>query len=48
MDALLALIIALLLFAALIMMIHRSVKSLAFIGLVLAAILILRGLGVLG
>ncbi len=48
MDALLALIIAMLLFAGLILMIHRSARLLAFIGLLVAAFLILSGLGVLG
>ena len=48
MDGLLALIIALLVFAVFILVISRSVKSIVFIGLVLVAFMALRLLGVLG
>ncbi len=48
MDAFLALIVAMLLFAALVVAIHRSAKTIAFIGLAVVAVLVLRGLGVLG
>jgi hypothetical protein len=48
MDGLLALIVALVVFAILILIISRSVKSIIFIGLVIFAIMVLKALGVLG
>lgn len=48
MDALLALIVAMLLFAVLIIVINRSIKTIVFIGTVIAVVLVLRALGVLG
>ncbi len=46
MDALLGLIIALLLFAGFIFLIHRSVKTIMVLGLVIVALFVLSALGV--
>jgi hypothetical protein len=48
MDGLLALIIALVVFALFIFLISRSVKTIIFIGLVLIALMALKAFGVLG
>lgn len=46
MDALLGLIVALLVFVALIFLIHRSVKTIIFLGVAVIAFLVLSTLGV--
>ncbi len=46
MDALLGLIVALLVFVALIFLIHRSVKTILFLGVVVIALFVLSSLGV--
>lgn len=48
MDALLALIVAMLLFVVLIIIINRSIKMIVFLGTVVAVVLVLRAFGVLG
>jgi hypothetical protein len=48
MDGLLALIVALVVFALFIFIIQRTVKSFVLIGLVILAIIVLRAAGVLG
>jgi len=48
MDALLALIVAMLLFVVLIIIINRSIKMIVFLGTVIFVVLVLRALGVLG
>jgi len=48
MDPLLALILAMLAFAVSIYMIHRAVKYIVIIGIVLGTILVLAALGILG
>ncbi len=48
MDALLGLIIALIVFALLIMVVGRMYKILVFAGLVAVAVMVLAGAGILG
>ena len=48
MDPLLALILAMIAFAVSIYMIHRAVKYVVIIGIVLGTILVLAALGILG
>ena len=48
MDPLLALVLAMLAFAVSIYMIHRAVKYIVIIGIVLGTILVLAALGILG
>ncbi len=48
MDGLLALIVALVVFALFILIIQRTVKSFVLIGLAILAIIVLRAAGVLG
>jgi len=48
MDALLALIIAMLVFVILVIIINRSIKFVVFLGMVIAVVLVLRAIGVLG
>jgi hypothetical protein len=48
MDPLLALILALLAFALMIFMIHRTVKYIIILGLALVALFVLTTLGILG
>lgn len=48
MDALLALIIAMLVFVGLIVIINHSAKLIVFVGTVIVIILVLRAMGVLG
>jgi hypothetical protein len=48
MDALLALIVAMLLFVLLIIIINRSIKMIVFLGMGIVVVLVLRALGVLG
>jgi hypothetical protein len=48
MDALLALIVAMLLFVVLVIIINRSIKIIVFLGTAVVAVLVLRALGVLG
>jgi len=48
MDPILALILAMLAFAVSIFMIHRAVKYIVIIGIVLGAIMVLVALGILG
>lgn len=48
MDAVLALIVAMLVFVGLMIIINRSAKLIAFIGIAIVIILILRATGILG
>jgi hypothetical protein len=48
MDPLLALILGMIAFAASIYMIHRAIKYVVIIGIVLGAFLVLAALGILG
>ena len=48
MDGFLALIVAMLLFALLIFIINRRIKTIVFLGMVVSVVLVLRALGVFG